>query len=90
LHNYYRSLHEDTPPLEFSQELADAAFEWSTYLNEIGRLEHDFFSGHGENLGWNTNPNRADDWATRAWYETEIDLYDYNNPGFSYEAGHAT
>jgi len=33
LHNYFRSLHTDTPPLEFSQELADAAREWSTYLN---------------------------------------------------------
>jgi len=90
LHNQFRSLHEDTPPLEFSQELADAARLWSTYLNEIGRLEHDSDSDHGENLGWSTWPNRADDWATRAWYEEEIDLYDYNNPGFSFGAGHFT
>lgn len=90
LHNQFRSLHEDTPPLEFSQELADAARLWSTYLNEIGRLEHNTDSDHGENLGWSTWPNRADDWATRAWYEEEIDLYDYNNPGFSFGAGHFT
>jgi len=33
LHNYFRSLHVDTPPLEFSQELADAARVWSTHLD---------------------------------------------------------
>lgn len=90
LHNHYRSLHVDTPPLEFSQELADAAYAWSSHLVEIGRLQHDRNSGHGENLGWNTWSGRADDWATRAWYETEIDDYDYNNPGFSFGAGHFT
>jgi len=33
LHNHFRSLHVDTPPLEFSQELADAAKVWSTHLD---------------------------------------------------------
>ena len=49
-HNKKRSLHQDTEPLAWDQNLAEASQKWANYLAEIDKLQHDKLSGIGENI----------------------------------------
>ena len=77
-HNYYRSLHQDTPLLVYDQKLADEAYEWSRHLHKENQFKADVNRDHGENLARSTWPHRADDYAVIQWYEKEIEKYNYN------------
>lgn len=83
-HNNKRSLHKDTPSLTWSTELETYAQNYADQYDCSGTLVH---SGgpYGENLALGYGIEGSVD----AWYN-EIEYYDYNNPGFSENAGHFT
>ena len=83
-HNNKRSLHKDTPSLTWSTELETYAQNYADQYDCSGTLVH---SGgpYGENLALGYGIEGSVD----AWYN-EIAYYDYNNPGFSENAGHFT
>ena len=95
-HNYYRSLHKDTPSVSKSQELCDIAQAYAETLAAKGVMEHSGNSYNGEWMGENlyviygsgtftvTANEAADDWYS------EIQNYNYANPGFSSSTGHFT
>ena len=95
-HNYYRSLHKDTPNLQKSQELCDIAQAYAETLAAKGVMVHSGSTYKGEWMGENlyvtmssgqakVTPNDAAD----AWYN-EISSYNYNNPGYVAGTGHFT
>ena len=92
VHNEYRRKHQNTPDMVYDKDLAADAMVWSMYLASINKLEHDQKdTGQGENLAWSSDSAKAmSDWATRAWYDTEIDDYDYSDPGYQSGTGHFT
>ena len=95
-HNYYRSLHQNTPNLQKSQELCDIAQAYAETLAAKGVMVHSGSTYKGEWMGENlyvtmssgqakVTPNDAAD----AWYN-EISSYNYNNPGYVAGTGHFT
>ena len=89
--NYYRQLH-GVPDFQISDEIADNAQRWADYLASTERFKHSP-TNLGENLAMYLNDSEDDDTffnkAVNSWY-SEIDLYDFNNPGFSISTGHFT
>ena len=89
--NYYRQLH-GVPDFQISDEIADNAQRWADYLASTERFKHSP-TNLGENLAMYLNDSEDDDKffdkAVNSWY-SEIDLYDFNNPGFSISTGHFT
>ena len=98
-HNIYRYLHESTQPLELDPNLAADSQEWADHLVNCSRgrpttagecpttflLMHSEGSGvdYGESLEYNPNIMKLlGSWATDTWY-SEIDNYDWNDPGYS-------
>lgn len=83
LHNEKRSLHS-AQPLSWSENLTTFASNYAENYNCNGTLIHSH-GPYGENLalGYNTSA------AIQAWYD-EVELYDYNDPGFSESTGHFT
>ncbi|QLQ78501.1 hypothetical protein HG537_0A07480 [Torulaspora globosa] len=83
-HNSKRSLHQNTPSLSWSNELATYAQNYADKYDCSGTLTH---SGgpYGENLALGYDVTGSVD----AWYN-EIKSYDYNNPSFSSSTGHFT
>ena len=49
-HNKKRSLHRDTAPLAWDENLAEASQKWANYLAHIDKLQHDKSNSTGENL----------------------------------------
>ena len=49
-HNKKRSLHQNTAPLAWDQNLAEASQKWANYLAQIDTLQHDKLNGIGENV----------------------------------------
>lgn len=50
-HNLYRNKHQDTPPFEYNDKLAEQAQEYANELIKIGKLVHaSARNGAGENL----------------------------------------
>ena len=90
--NNYRAYHQ-AEDASWDEGLASQAQEWVNYLASIGRLEHGGADGAGQNLFMTydtaADPNSVCIGATNAWY-SEVDKYDYNNPGFTNETGHFT
>ncbi|KAH3681008.1 hypothetical protein WICPIJ_008016 [Wickerhamomyces pijperi] len=84
-HNNKRALHQDTPSLFYSTEIAAVSQQYADQYTCNGNLTHHHNVLYGENLalGYNTTA------AVTAWYD-EISQYDYNNPGFSENTGHFT
>lgn len=81
-HNNYRTLH-GVPPVTWSDTVAASA---QAYADTCP-------SGHsgsvyGENLAW-ASYTMGESGVVQLWYDEEP-LYDYNNPGFSYDTGHFT
>lgn len=83
-HNNKRALHEDTPALSWSSDLASYAQNYADQYDCSGNLVH---SGgqYGENLSLGYGIEGAVD----AWYN-EISSYNWANPGFSESTGHFT
>lgn len=81
-HNNKRSLHKNTSPLSWSDELASYAQNYADNFDCSGNLQH---SGgpYGENLALGYDGSGA----VEAWYG-EISEYDFGNPGSSPNAGH--
>jgi uncharacterized protein YkwD len=84
-HNQKRRLHQDTPDLQWSDEIAASAQDYADAYNCNGTLTHSYNPKYGENLalGYTTSA------AVEAWYN-EITLYDYSDPVFSNKTGHFT
>lgn len=83
-HNIKRALHEDTPSLTWSDELASYAQAYADEYDCSGTLTHSG-GAYGENLALGYSPAKAVD----AWYN-EIDSYDFSSPGYSSSTGHFT
>ena len=89
--NMYRQLH-DTPPVSVSNDISESAQSWADLLASSGDFRHSV-SKYGENLAMLYDDGKSDEEAFNRsvdlWYN-EIDLYNYDNPGFSMETGHFT
>ena len=90
--NNYRAYHQ-AGAASWDEGLASQAQEWVNYLASTGRLQHGGHDGAGQNL-YMTSDNSADHngvcvAATDGWY-SEVNKYNWNNPGFSMETGHFT
>jgi len=90
--NKYRSMH-NSPPLIWDNTIASFSQKWSNYLFSNNMFAHSGSHIYGENLayfkGYGTDVLTLIKLAIDMWYD-EINLYDFNNPGFSEETGHAT
>ena len=87
-HNRYREQH-CAPPLAWSDHLAGVAAQWADELYARGcPLEHSRHR-YGENLAAGTPGTLDAERVVELWYE-EIELYDFEQPGFSMEIGHFT
>ena len=93
-HNRYRALH-GSPDLVNDQRIINIAQNYAQHLASTNSFAHSRASGLGENLAMfssNMNLGTCEDLAdrfTKMWYE-EINLYNFNNPGFSSRTGHFT
>ena len=89
--NEYRSLH-DTPRVSVSRSLSENAQLWADELASSGDFRHSSTS-YGENLASLYDNGKSDEEAfnhsVMMWYN-EIEFYNYNNPGFSFQTGHFT
>lgn len=83
-HNNKRSLHKNTSSLTWSTELETYAQNYADQYDCSGTLVHSGGS-YGENLALGYGIEGSVD----AWYN-EIEYYDYNNPGYTENAGHFT
>ena len=95
-HNYYRSLQQNTPNLEKSQDLCDIAQAYAEELAEKGIFQHSGNSYNGEWMGENLyvtySPGRPRiDSNTPAdnWY-SEISQYNFTQSVYVPGAGHFT
>lgn len=90
--NKYREMH-GVPKLVWDNIIANFSQQWSNYLLANNVFIHSGTQSYGENLayfrGYGTNAIELIKMAIDLWYE-EINLYDFDNPGFSSETGHAT
>ena len=81
-HNKHRSLH-GVPPVTWSNTVAASAQAWVDTCPS-GHSS----SSYGENMSY-ASYSRTPTNVVDGWY-SEVSLYDYNNPGFSYATGHFT
>ncbi|KAG0687172.1 hypothetical protein C6P40_002779 [Pichia californica] len=90
-HNYYRSLMQDTNPVEWDDDIAAISQSYADAYTCDGSLEHSGNSLNGQGLGENLAYGYSYDGAgaVTAWFN-EIALYNYSNPGFSEATGHFT
>merc|ERR1712193_133689 len=94
-HNRLRALHQDTEPLELSNDLCNDAQAWADQLMSQGRSYH-AETNDGENIAsafqsGGRSPTVVEEavGATQRWYN-ELHNYDFNNPGSSGNTGHFT
>merc|ERR1712008_140967 len=92
IHNQYRCLHCDTPPLEWDDQLAKDA---EKYAQTCPKGHAKDTNGAGENLAWHGHSHRVVEnkasWesALRAWYDEE-DNWNYRSSSGSGVTGHFT
>ncbi|XP_075041580.1 uncharacterized protein LOC142101202 isoform X2 [Mixophyes fleayi] len=89
-HNKYRKLH-GSPPLQLSQDLCKSSKKWAEHLLSIRTLQHSD-TKLGENLYYKSSSSPKDlpgNEPVDSWY-SEIENYNFNNPGFSGNTGHFT
>lgn len=74
-HNSRRALHQNTPPLEYDNQIEREAQEWANYLAARGsNLVHESGTPYGENLGYayhSSQPPSASsalDMILKGWY----------------------
>ena len=95
-HNFYRA-HHGAKPLVLNQHLIKKAQEYANQLAQTNVFQHGDDEGIGQNLSywWNSEVNELSNCAQFVeksipkWYE-EIDLYNFDQPGFSDATGHFT
>ena len=96
-HNYYRSLHKDTPSQSSDSVLCADATAYAQKLADLGKLQHDSSElnekWQGENLymamSWMPFTDPGYERAVDKWYD-EIGEYDYSDPTFTPGTGHFT
>ncbi|XP_037025047.1 pathogenesis-related protein 1-like [Bradysia coprophila] len=92
-HNYYRDIHGVPDVASFSNDINNFAQEWADYLASTDQFYHSSGSGFGENLykawGGTNDKETIVANAIKSFY-SEIQYYDWNNPGFSSQTGHFT
>nr|MCH9698007.1 hypothetical protein [Gammaproteobacteria bacterium] len=81
-HNTHRAAH-GAPPVSWSNTIADSA---QNFIDTCPTAHSG--TGFGENLAW-ANPTGSITGSVNGWYN-EVNLYDFNNPGFSFQTGHFT
>lgn len=87
IHNNLRALH-GVQPLRWNTTLVKFSEEYSRPIFDCNNVELVHLYGpYGENLA--AGGFGSDIGSVQAWYD-EIDLYDYDNPGYSAEVGHFT
>ena len=91
-HNTVRAIH-NSPALTSNSDLAASAQSHADYMLETGVFRHSN-QPYGENLFLMYSQSAPDPatiaaQAVNSWYE-EVEDYDYNNPGFSFNTGHFT
>ncbi|XP_047450355.1 Golgi-associated plant pathogenesis-related protein 1 [Mugil cephalus] len=89
-HNSYRAKH-DAPPLTLNSELNNAAQKWAEKCLAQNSLSHSD-TKDGENVFYMSssravNPTGKE--AVDSWY-SEIEKYNFQNPGFTSGTGHFT
>ena len=93
-HNMRRRRH-NVPDLQYDTDLARTSGEWCRHLATTNTWEHsdqtNAVEGYGENLYYSFGMpvDKVPAKAVKVWYD-EIELYDFNNPGFSFPTGHFT
>ncbi|XP_068729496.1 titin-like isoform X1 [Montipora capricornis] len=87
-HNYYRTFH-DAPPLRWSPLLAAEAQNYAERLAKTDSLTHSGQKDRGENLAFTWDIPLSAREAIDMWYD-EVQDYDFENPGFTYDTGHFT
>ncbi|XP_055379617.1 uncharacterized protein LOC129610872 [Condylostylus longicornis] len=87
-HNILRHLH-GCPPLISNPKLDKCAEEWAQHLAMTKQFYHRPNNKYGENLYWTSDKYGHVTLAVQDWYD-EINLYDYEAPGFSKATGHFT
>jgi hypothetical protein len=85
--NRYRAMHS-AQPLVISQVLTQSAQKVADANAAIGRLEHSK-GNYGENLAYTGYPDGNVTLAIDLFY-SEVDVYDWKNPGYSDRTGHFT
>lgn len=89
-HNQFRERH-CAPPVTWSADVAAAAQRWADTLNAKGCLfGHDNDTPYGENLAFFRPVGRVDGPNVVAQWYGEVDIYNFDRPGFSMETGHFT
>ena len=90
-HNVYRATH-GSPPLVLRPELNDAAQQHAEQLARTNQLIHSAQEEYGENVyaasSSNATPPRPEE-VVDAWY-SEIEHYDFHQPGFRPDTSHFT
>lgn len=85
--NHYRAMHS-AQPLVISQVLTQSAQKVADANAAIGKLEHSM-GNYGENLAYTGYPDGNVTLAIDLFY-SEVDVYDWKNPGYSPKTGHFT
>ncbi|XP_066436116.1 uncharacterized protein [Eleutherodactylus coqui] len=89
-HNKYRERH-GSPPLQLNRDFCKSAQKWADHLLSIRTLQHSN-SKLGENVYYRSSSSPKDlagNEPVDSWY-SEIENYDFSNPGFSSDTGHFT
>jgi hypothetical protein len=89
-HNRYRADH-CAAALTWSAPLAAEAQRWADSLAARGcAFEHNPKTRDGENLAFFGPPGSVTEQGVAEMWYRERDVYDFDRPGFSFEAGHFT
>ena len=86
-HNELRKKH-GAPPVKWNSKIAEVAQAWAQTNAAAGRMFHSK-GKYGENIYWTSGGMPSGKRVVDAWY-SEIQFYDYEEPGFSLKTGHFT
>ena len=90
-HNYHRKRHQ-VDILVRNEDIENMAQKYSEYLASISNMKHSENKNYGENLYYcfsNLEICLTGEKVSENWY-SEINDYDFNNPGFNDKVGHFT
>ena len=93
--NYINGLRakHSAPPLLYDTTISAFTQDWSYKMTSNNNFAHSNNNLYGENIaylqGYGTDPVTLIKKSISLWYN-EVELYDFNNPGFSSATGHFT